>query len=368
VAKHIYRATLIIGYCAVLSACGGYNSTTTSNTTIEDSSASGAAASAVGGALADSSANGSVSQFRYYSPKAILISPWLSAVANASNASCPTLVSGASSGANTCASITGGALLYYSSCSFGSSTATWSGYMDITLANASSTVDCIHFPTPTTDTLMRQFVNLSGTQPSTGTRTSASGPVVTMDDTTATIIANYEGDHFDTTGYSTFGYTPFGPGAAGGGKEVVFDGSGKRTSVTVVEQIKATAGLVTLFKHTVAGTVNISESGSGSASEWTASAGTVTSGSCTGGITVYHDLVEMAGNTCFANVKYNTTCCTPVSGTITTTFSKSTQSPTNAITTAMAGKSESLTFNGCGSATWTTYAGSTIAVSTNYCF
>lgn len=343
-----------------LSGCSGPSTTNSNSNAAEDSSASGAAASSVGGAINNSSGNGTVSSLdhRFY------IHPFLIQVANASTA-CPTLKSTNSSGANTCSSTSNVATLHYSSCSFGGSAATWTGFMEVSFSG-STTLSCGTFPTPTTDTMLRQFVASSGGAAGTATRTSALGNVVTIDDTTSGIQGNYQLDTFNGSGASGFSFTAFN---SGGGKEVVFNGSGKRSSVTIAEHLAgATGGGLSLWDHTVAGTVNLSESGSGSSTTWTATSGTVTSGTCSSGVTVYHNKAKVMGTTCFESVTYSASCCTPTSGTIVTSFSTTSRSGSGLLATAMNGKSESLTFNGCGSATYTDYAGTSSTVTMGSCF
>jgi hypothetical protein len=216
--------------------------------------------------------------------------------------------------------------------------------------------------------MIRQWVNSGATQPSTGSRTSAQGNVVTMDDTTSGIDSNYQSDTFNGSGASGLTISTVGVGAKGGAKQVTFNSSGKRTGVTVLEHVSAVENSTTVFDHTVAGSVTLSESGSGSSSSWSVSTGTVSSGQCTsGGMIVYHNLVKVMGRTCFQSVTYDTSCCTPVSGTVTTTFS-TTSASSGAISALMNGKTESLTFNGCGSATYTNYAGASSTVSMGHCF
>lgn len=326
-----------------LGACSkSTNNDSTTASAPEDTSAMGAAASSVGGAIANSFSGATVE---------------LTASSPTTFGTCPTLLTTAGSG---CANVGSAAEMTYSACSF-MGNAKWSGTLSVSLSS-STAVTCGAYPTVTTDTLRRQFIAASGGVAGTGTRTTGAGTVVTIDHTTAGITANYQSDTFNGSGASGYTGTFFN---SGGGSAVHFT-SGKRDKVTILEHL-STSGLLG-WDHTVAGDINITEAGSGTALTWTANSGTVTSGACTGGITVYHNRVKMMGQTCFASVNYNPTCCTPVSGTITTTFSKTSASGSGQVATAMNGKSESLTFTGCGSGMYTDYQGTTSAVTLSHCF
>src|ERR1700722_11266391 len=96
--------------------------------------------------------------------------------------------------------------------------------------------------------------------------------------------------------------------------------------------------------HTIDGGLTISETGSGASISRTV----------TGSIVVYHNLLRVIGTAVFTDVVYNDTCCGPVSGSITTTFAQGNNvSPTRAGSFAV-GESETLTFNGCDSANYST--------------
>lgn len=354
----------VFGFVLCFSHCS--SSSSSSPSAMEDTSPSGTVSAAVGGSLNSSDSSGTVAILdRHTLDRHMmqpLLLPFFSESALATN-SCPTLTTSNGSG---CSSSSNVALLTYSHCNFGTSTASWNGYMQVDFSPASTTLSCGTFPSPVSDTIRRQYVTSGGVAAATVTRTAASGRVVTIDDTTTGIYDNYQGDTFDGSGASGVTFTTFN---SGGGSEVTFDSSGKRTGVTVVEHISgATSGGTTLWDHTVAGSVNISETGSGSSKVWTASAGTVTSGSCSSGVTVYHNAVKMMGSTCFENVTYSPTCCTPTAGTIVTTFSKTSASPTNAVTTAMDNKSETLTITGCGTGTLVDYRGDSTSVSLTGCY
>lgn len=358
----IVRGIVLCLAAVALAACSS-SSSNDGSSTAEDSSTSGAVTSAVGGSLGSSSQNGTVSFNTIRKP--LWLQPFFSATAEAGN-SCPTLLS--TSG---CAVSGGVATLTYSNCNFGTSSALWNGYMTVRLSSGSMPA-CGSFPSPTSVSLERQ-TSTSGGAAGTVTRVSAGGTTVTVDDTVTTVHANYESDPFDSTGVSGQNIAQFNSGY---GSAVAFNASGKRTSVTLAENISATnSGGTQILDHTVAGVVNLTESTSSGITSWTASSGTVTGGACTiggGGINVYHNLIKMLATTCLQNVTYNTTCCTPVSGTVTTTFAKTAHSYSSGVLgtldTAMNGKSETLTITGCGTATYTDYAGNSASVKLANCF
>ena len=364
--KNITCSLFAVVLTVALSACS--NSDSNSNTTaIEDVSASGAAASTVGGAIQNSAANGTVSVYKIkmtprLPTKPIILLPFYAATANATAPTCPTLLTANTAGSG-CASTGNVATLTYNNCSFSGASAVWDGFQRVAFSSGSTALTCGVFPTPTTDTLLRQFVTSSGSA-SSATRTTNLGTVVTMDDTTATVNSNYQQDDFNGTGTSGVNFAAFN---SGDGKKVAFT-SGQRTSVSVLESLVGTKSGTTTFNHTVAGTVNLAESGSGSTLAWNANVGTINaSNQCTGGITVYHNLVGLMGSTCFQDVRYNVSCCTPISGTITTTFSKTSQSPNKVATNLLAGVTETLQFNGCGAAVYTVN-GVTETVQVSNCF
>lgn len=344
-----------------LAACSKKSSDSGSSSVDEDSSVSGAAASVVGGTVQNSTSSGTIAMYRpQVSP--LWLRPIIGAEAIASGNTCPTLKSTAGTGANSCSSTSNVATLAYSSCTFGGS-GTWNGYMNVSFSGA-TTLSCGTFPSPTADTMLRQFVSAAGVA-ATGTRTSPAGAVVTIDDTLSGVQSNYQSDLFNGSGASGVTFTSFNSGA---GKKITFAG-GKRTAVNFAEHLSAvSAAGVDLWDHTVAGTVNLSESGSGSASTWTATAGTVSGGACSGGVTVYHNRAKVMGQTCFSSVTYTANCCTPTAGTIVTTFSKTSASGNGIIAAAMNGKSETLAITGCGTATFTDYSGASSTVTLKSCF
>lgn len=325
-------------------SCAKSGSSSASSSAQLDSSTSGTAASSVGGAIANSDVSGTVAKNdalkRFWS----MIIP----EAYASNA-CPTLKTAAGKG---CTQASNAADLTYVTCDFGNAGDTWTGTMQISLS-AGTAVTCGTFPTlssiPNGQSLQRQFVT-SGA-PGTALRTTASvdqqdgrserivvaGRSVTIDHKTAN-LANFDSATISAnigTGYGT---------------QVVFDGSGHRKQVIVNERVYDST-----FDHSVSGSINMSESGS----TRTISSGTVK---------VYHNTLKVVGTSSFSNVVYNDKCCTPVSGTITTTYAAGTHVSTSKAGSAMVGKSEKLEFLECGSAILTNTAGQVSNVSMNTCY
>lgn len=329
---HIKKVFLCLAVFAFLAGCKKSSDSTTSGAD-EDSSASGAAASSVGGALSASSSAGAVSLIErndVRSPLQALLMPRFAMAATA----CPTLVTPGSSCNNVTSAI---AELTYSSCSFGSASATWSGILKVTLANGNA-VTCGTFPSPTSTSIQRQFVD-SSHNPSTATRTNGAGIVVTIDHNTAN-LKNYQGDVISAnigTGY---------------GSQVHFTAGGARDQIVINQRIYSTGR----FDHSVSGTLNVTETGSGTAKTWTIASGTVTT---------YYNLKKAKGTASFSNVVYDTTSCFPLSGSITTTFAST--SASDAIGTALNGKTETLTFSSGGTATLVDTSGNTSTVQLTHC-
>jgi hypothetical protein len=322
----VTTATLLVVVSAYLARCG----TTGSSGSTEDTSASGAAAGSVGGTMAGSSSSGTMAA-NFSKPKSK--SSWesfLDFVPDALAATaCPTLATAAGAGCTQVNATT--AAFTYSACSFGSSAATWNGVMQIT---DSSNVTCGTYPTTT---LTRQFVAAAGGAASSVTRTAASGTVATIDDSNANSVntmGNYQGDTI----------TPVVNG--GYGNTVTWSG-GVRTAVAVNQRVK-TSG----FDHTITGSLAINE---------TAGA---TSRTVTGSVTTYHNLLKVKGTSTF-NAVFQNSCCLPTSGTVQTAFAATSQ--TGVAGNLVAGKTETLTFTGCGTATLVDVTGTTTSVTLAHC-
>ncbi len=307
--------------------------TAATSTAEDDTSTSGAAASVVGGALSSSNSGGTIAKSSI--PKN-LFSFIPSATASATS-SCPTALT--SSGSYCTAS---GSTMWLSlnDCSYGTSTATWSGVEAITISPNS--VSCGTFPSPGVNgTLIRQFVNAaSSTTPSTATRTSSTGIDVTIDDSTANL------GNFDSVSISAI--------ANGGyGTRVNYNSSGIRSSMTIARRFHS--GI--LFDHSVTGDLSINEAAANS-----------TSRVISGTISVYHNILRIVGNSTFNRVTHSDTCCVPVSGSITTQFVPGVNRSATTLGSALIGKTETLTFTGCKTATLQKYNGTTVDVTLNHCF
>ncbi len=313
-----------------LAACSSGLSSSSASAASEDSSASGAAASSVGGAISSSDSSNTVSSYEHKTLLDLLIPSAL-----ATN-SCPTVAAGGSG----CASNGNPVDLTYSSCSFGSSSATWSGTLEVSLIN-SGAISCGTFPDRSAsrlannDGILRQFV--SGGNPGTATRTNSRGTVVTIDHASANLA------NFDT------GTTISANIGSGYGTKVVFDGSGGRKEVQVRQRLY-TSG----YDHSVDADLTLSES---------VGTRTITGGT----VKVYHNKMKVIGSSTFSNVVYNTQCCNPISGSITTTFSAGAHVSPTALGSLAVGKSESLTFTGCGTATFVNTSGTSSSVTLNNC-
>ncbi|HEX7675762.1 MAG TPA: hypothetical protein VF412_16415 [Bdellovibrio sp.] len=311
-----------------LTACS--SSSSSSSSASEDTSASGAAASSVGGALASSDSSSTVSEYQHKTFMDLLIPKAL-----ATN-SCPTIAAGGTG----CAANGNDVDLTYSACSFGSSSATWSGTLEVSLINGGA-ITCGTFPDragsrlANNDGILRQFV--SSGSPGTATRTNSRGTIVTIDHASANLA------NFDT------GTTISANIGSGYGSKVVFDGSGGRKEVQVRQRVYTSS-----YDHSIDADLTLSES-SGTR--------TITGGT----VKVYHNKLRVVGTSTFTNVVYNQQCCTPVSGTITTSFAAGAHVSPTVIGSAAVGKSETLTFTGCGTATLTNTSGTTADVTLNNC-
>lgn len=326
------KAIGVIGIVLSFAACNTNPSNPSLPNGGEDVSPGSLAAAVFGGAIAGSASNGTFS-------------------VALTAATCPTL---ATSGSG-CSATSNVATLTDASCSYTGSSAVWNGYRRVSFSGT-TTLTCGSFPSPTSDTLQRQYVTSGGTA-GAATMTNAAGTVVTVDDTTSGINGNYQGDTFDGSGASQVQFPAFN---SGGGKLVNFVGSA-RVSVQILEHVSATG-----LDQTIAGTLALNESGTGSSMTWAASVGTVTSGSCSGGITVYDNSAKVMGTTCFQAVTYNAACCTPVSGNIITTYSTTSQS-SGAASAQLNGRTERLSFNGCGLAVKTDTSGLDSLVGVSHC-
>ena len=319
---------------ALFSGCG--TSTTSPSAATEDSSTSGAAAGAAGGAMSGSGSGGTIA-FLEPSQKSLFqtfVAKAFEMVPNAFAATaCPTFKT---TGAG-CTSGSHSLWLTYSGCSFGVSHATWTGVQELTMSTG--TAACGSFPFVGGSTyLVSQFVAAaSSTTTATATRTNALGTVVTIDDA-STNLNNFSGDSIGSilnSGYGT---------------KVTLSGSA-RNSISIARRISSPGK----FDQSITGVLTVGE----------------TVGNPTrilsGNLTVYHNLLQVVGLSQFTNVIHKDTCCLPVSGTITTTFSAGSIPPT-AAGSALVGKTETLTLTGCGTGTLVSATGSNQSVLLSNCF
>ncbi len=313
---------------AIFVGCAKSATNTAVTTVPEDSSASGAAASSVGGAVSSSSSGGSLSMNERPGSIWNLAQP----PAMAANV-CPKITTAAGAG---CTQVSANVIdLGYSACSFGMSTATWTGTQEITL-NPASAVTCGTFPAPVSASIQRQFVSAPGT-PGTVSRTSANGTVVVIDNQTAN-LGNFDLQTIAANIGSGYGST------------VAFNGAGARTGTTVKQRVYVTNG----FDHSVDGTITISESG--------------TTKTASGTVKVYHNKLKVVGTSTFTNVTYNNTSCVPVSGSISTVFAAGANVAPTTLGSAVVGKSETITFNAEGTATLMDPSGTSSVVKMAHCF
>ncbi len=312
-------------------ACSKKTSDPTTASSSEDSSSSGLAASAVGGAVSSSDSSGTVTM-NVKNPNIwtvlILQEPAWAAT------SCPKITTASGSG---CTNSGNNVDLTYSSCSFGAAAASWTGTLEVSLSTGAQ-VTCGTFPTVSTlnGSVQRQFVSSAGV-PGSATRATSRGTTVYIDHATAN-LGNFDNQTIAAnigTGYGT---------------KVTFNGSGARTAVQVRQRLYVTGG----FDHSIDGSITLSESG--------------TTRTASGTIKVYHNKAKVLGTSTFTDVKYNNTSCIPVSGSISTAFTAGANVSTNALGTALVGKTETLTFNSDGTGTYVDATGASTTVELTHCY
>jgi hypothetical protein len=333
----------------VASGCGS-STDGTSTTSSETTSASSVIAGAIGGSMSATGSGGTqamttadVESFAHIRSAA---------------STCPTYQTTAEA---SCEAVNGTMWLTYSSCSFGASSNIWNGIAALSLTPVPTPtptgVACGIFPRPLPNrTLSRQYVTAAGSAtPGMATLITPAGTTTTVDDATpnlgnfdsATIAANI------SSGY---------------GSQVSFSAApAVRTGIAFTDHISAVdANNNALFDHSVYTGAN------GSITPLTI---TETSGAATrtiaGKVTLYHNLLQIVG-TSTVSVTHSDTCCFPISGTISTTFSAGTTVTTQKGAGATyIGKTETLTFGGagtCGTATFTDVTGATSSVTLARCF
>lgn len=322
----------------VVSACGKKADDSTTSSASSDESASGAVASAVGGALSGTSSGGSLAIYKMQEQDPVrgfwgVIARAVQPTPAFASSLCPTF---ATTGVG-CSASGSSMWLSYSSCTF-QGYASWNGVQKIT--KSSGTATCGSFPNPGANgTLYRQFVSASGSNtPSTVSLTADSWSGV-IDNSSAN-LSNFDGQTIATI--QNGGY----------GAAVTFNSSGARTGVTLGHRTYVSG----VYDHSVTGNLSITE-GNGASSR-----------TVSGTVTVYHNLVRVIGTSTLSNLVHEDVCCLPVSGTITTSFSAGTNVSPTALGSLLVGKSETLTFTGCGTATYTSAAGKVSSVTLHRCF
>lgn len=271
-------------------------------TSVEDSSASGSVASAIGGAYSGSNGSGTMARLDIS-----LLMDRLSALSS------PFTVASASTACPVFSNAAIGTTLTYNNCSFGTSSAVWNGSVSFSGTAGSSVTRVI----------------TNGT-----TRTSARGTVISIDTSGANL-------------------TPFNGDAApsGGSTATITSGSVTGLAINGVALKGSTSSGLTLFRHVV--TTSNSDGGT---------ALSLSGGSLTGTVITYHQLAKVKA-TSVVNVGMSAGCCTPTSGTITTTFNTS----ASGALVKYNGVTETLTFTSCGTAVYSGPEGYTGNVSLTHC-
>lgn len=332
----VLSCTLVV----ILTGCNGATGpgdASEGTTTSADTSVSGSVASAVGGALSTSEANGTqAAYFRTATPSFIA---YLKNVMNPlplayADVLCPTFRSTAAN----CSASGSSMWLSYGDCSF-SGPGSWNGVQELTMS--SNTAQCGTFPNPgDSAVLYRQFVQGSGGNSPGSLTISADGLEATVDDASSN-LANFDHDSINTISNSGYGMA------------VAFGANGTRTSLTVGHHISIPG----VFDHSLTGTLTIAEQ-----------PGQSTRRISGGTITMYHNLLQVVGTSSFADVIHEDGCCYPISGTISTLFSQgNTEAPTT-LGQLLIGKTERLTFTGCGTGTLQKTDGSVVHVTLTRCF
>ena len=322
-------AALLCAVCATTVYLSGCGTTASTASTSAATSASAVAAGSVGSALANSSSTQTPSR-------------------SSSRTVCPTIKTGVS-GTN-CTNVDAThVVLHLDNCSYPNATAVWNGYQELHALAGVTNLVCGTFPTITSSgsaQLGHLFSNAGGTTGGSATRVGVGGRSVTIDTGTAG-LGNYQGDTIDANRTAN----EYG--------ESVGWSNGARVSVDVTMNVIATG----FFNHTVT-TASTASIPSASSLQVTETAG-ATSRTVAGTVGVYHNLLKVVAATTFSTVKFEDTCCYPVSGSISTAFTKTSLSGAAGI--ALNGKTESLTFTGCGTATYVDSTGSSASVTMDTC-
>jgi len=297
-----------------LASCGT-SSSSSSGTPPEDTSSSGAAASSVGSAINSGISGGTIARTNLKVEKNLFsfLNPIHSATASAPV--CPSIETPAGQGCTAGVS-NNDITLTFSNCSYTGSNAVWNGKLEITGAVGATVCGAVQ----NTGNVIRQYISGEDT-PGTATRRSGKNTSLTVDDHSAN-LGNYESDVIPTLLNSGYG------------DKVTWSG-GHRTGIVVAHRIFTNG-----TDYSIYGNLTIAEA-----------TGTDATRTVSGTSTIYHNKAKTKGTTTFSNVVYSKTCCQPISGTVSTAFSSTAH--TGAEGAVFNGKSESLTFTGCGTAQFT---------------
>ena len=330
-----------LAVAATLSGCGGGSTAGNPNVSIEDTSASGAAASAVGGALSGSSGSSGLASLKNQSraPATRTAAKLrelfdVKPVARAA-VSCPSTLTASGEG---CSASGDSLWLTLEDCAYGGSS-TYEGNLELISSKALS---CGAVPLPGANGILsRQYVNgSSSTTPGELVIQTAFGTTSTIDDASANL------DNFDGATIASFingGY----------GAQVSFGSNGARNGVTLGHHLEVSTGT----DMSITGSVGITETPGATSRQITNQSQ----------ITIYHNLLKVVATSTFTNVVHEDGCCFPISGTVSTTFSQGSVTPTTD-GSKMIGKTETLEITGCGTGTLQEYDGTVQDVTLSRCF
>lgn len=332
----LMTVVMLVGGILINTSCKKSSSDNPTELT-EDNSATGSLVASIGGALSESDSTSTaaayLSPLRSRATSQKLLNQWITPCF-AGTTSCPKIKTADSTNCTT----NGSAIdMTYQDCHFGNNTSvSWNGTLEVSLSGSPSTaVSCGTWPqlSSFTGALQRQFIS-NGTVGSV-TRTNAKGKVVTI-------------DHYSTDLANQLGETIAANIGSGYGTQVFFDGSGHRNRLVVKQRV-----YTSVWDHSIFVDVNLAESNGNR---------TITSGTSI----VYYNKLKAKGVTTFTDVAFDSTCCQPVSGVITTNFTCST-SAVLCTASEFNNKSESLTITGCGTATFNDVNNNSSSVSIGQC-
>ena len=157
---------------------------------------------------------------------------------------------------------------------------------------------------------------------------------------------------------TTGAFSAFEGNSYSGGINIFFTGGTRSTLAIPGITLVGSKGGTTIFSHTITTSPQDGPTGA----PLTFSGGnTIVSGT----IVTYHNLAQVAGASSFNNVAFSASCCYPVSGSITTTFSSiSGHTP---LLPKFVGASETLTYTGCGTAIYSGPEGYNGPVTMGHC-